>query len=180
MPAAAREPSASRMPRGRVWSHALCISLPVARRAIGPGTRRAPPARSNPKKAKDLLYLRDLMHAGADVVGASERNIAAILEHDPAAPFLVDAAANALDAVTREFSGKPAAILDQGGAMLAEREPGMSRDAATADVTGHLPDLAGILLGLRSPNPRATKTTRSKTPARTATGSLDAKEILAP
>ena len=39
-------------------------------------------SRSNPKRAKDLLYLRDLVHGGPEVVGAIERDIATIVEHD--------------------------------------------------------------------------------------------------
>jgi len=64
---------------------------------------------------------------------------------------MVDAAANSLDGVVRRGS---AVRLDEVGAMLAEREPGMSRDAATADVIGYLTDLAQILIRFRSPDPQ--------------------------
>lgn len=37
--------------------------------------------------------------------------------------------------------------------MLVEREPGMSHASATANVTGHLTDLADILLEFRSDSP---------------------------
>jgi len=109
--------------------------------------------RSNPKKAKDLLYLRDVVHAGADVVAAMEPDVAAILEGDPTAQHLLDAAASNLDAITSGGSGEPPAIVDEVGAMLTEWEPGMSRAAASANVAGHLTDLASILRGFRSPAP---------------------------
>lgn len=106
--------------------------------------------RSNPKKAKDLLYLRDLMHGGAAIVTVIEADITSILERDPALQHLVDAAANSLDAATRVESQPAATLLQEVGAMLSEREPAFTSDAATADVLGHLTDLADILLGFRS------------------------------
>ena len=109
--------------------------------------------RTNPKKAKDLLYLRDLMHAGAEVVAAIERDIEAILEQDTEAQDVVDTAANNLDGTTRTASPDQVAVMGEAGAMLVEREPGTSHAAATANVTGHLTDLAGILLGFRSDSP---------------------------
>lgn len=104
----------------------------------------------NPKRAKDLLYLRDLMAAGSEVVDAIERDITGILALDPSMQHLVDTAANNLDGTVRPGSR---IRLDEVGAMLAERERGMSQDAASASVTGHLTDLAGLLLALRSPAP---------------------------
>jgi len=107
---------------------------------------------ANPKQAKDLLYLRDLMHGGAAVAVAIERDIARVLAEDAGAQHVVDVAANSLDSAVRSTSGRLAAV----GAMLAEREPAWSRDAATANVAGHLTDLTDILLAFRSPaTPRA-------------------------
>jgi hypothetical protein len=51
---------------------------------------------------------------------------------------LVDAAANSLDAVTSVVLQPARGVLDEVGAMPAEREPTRSRDAPTADVAGHL------------------------------------------
>lgn len=65
--------------------------------AAGPGAG----VRPNPKKAKDLLYLRDLMHAGVEVVAAIERDIEGIVEQDAEARGVVDTAANNLDGITR-------------------------------------------------------------------------------
>lgn len=121
---------------------------PLALGAVASGSV----VRSNPKKAKDLLYLRDLMHGGPDVVAAIERDVVAILERDPSVQHLIDAAANELDAVTRVRTGSSETLLNEVGAMLVEREPTMNREGATADVVGHLTDLAEIVLGLRSPD----------------------------
>lgn len=113
----------------------------LRRRPLGGG-------QTNPKQAKDLLYLRDLMHGGPAVVDVIERDIADILATDASsAQHVLDTAANSLDGAVRATSGRLAEV----GAMLAEREAAWSRDAATANVAGHLTDLSDILLAFRSP-----------------------------
>jgi hypothetical protein len=132
---------------GEIHRHTFPKRTPLALGAVAGGSV----VRSNPKKAKDLLYLRDLMRGGPDVVAAIERDVVAILERDPSAQHLIDLAANELDAVTRFRGGSSETLLNEVGAMLVEREPTMNREGATADVVGHLTDLAEIVLGLRSP-----------------------------
>lgn len=100
---------------------------------------------ANPKLAKDLLYLRDLMSAGDEVVSTIQRDIQAMLEADAPTRKVVDTAGNNLVGTTRVGRQK----LGEAGAMLAERD-GIGVDAATADVTGHLTDLAELLTAFRS------------------------------
>lgn len=107
----------------------------------------------NPKQAKDLLYLCDLMHGGAEVVDHVERDVAEILAADPAARHVVDLAANNLEGAMRPSSPSAVTRLHEVGAMLAEREPAWPQDAAAADVAGHLTDLRDILVALRSAGP---------------------------
>lgn len=95
---------------------------------------------ANPKLAKDLLYLRDLMAAGDDVVTTIEHDIHEMIGRDEHVHPVVRKAGNNLVGTTSVGRHK----LEEAGAMLAERE-GTSIKAATADVTGHLTDLAELL-----------------------------------
>ncbi len=95
------------------------------------------------KRAKDLLYLRDLMAAGSAVVERIGYDIASYL---PAEQHEVDSALNALHLILRP---PQIALLTEVGDMLAERE-GINRMAARADVQGYLTDLAELLEPLQS------------------------------
>lgn len=108
----------------------------------------------NPKQAKDLLYLRDLMYGGAEVVDVVERDLAEILAADSSAQHIIDLAANNLDGAVRP-SSSAVTRLQAVAAMLVEREPAWQYDAAVANVAGHLTDLRDILVAFRSPDPSA-------------------------
>jgi hypothetical protein len=112
--------------------------------------RRSPLAGggSNLKRAKDLLYLRDLMAANAQIVQQIENEVGEIVQRDPFVQHLANTAANSVDGVVR-FDD---AILRDAAAILAERDT-TSVEAAFADIKGNLLDLSEILLRFRSPNP---------------------------
>ncbi|HWZ58989.1 MAG TPA: hypothetical protein VNW46_08455 [Gemmatimonadaceae bacterium] len=104
----------------------------------------------NPKRAKDLLYLRDLMAAGTAVSDVITRDIRVILDSDPVAQFMVDSVVSHLDfAVAGTFADD----VDRAVAMLIEREPAHSRASARADILGHLVDALELLRPFRSPDP---------------------------
>ena len=110
--------------------------------------RRPFGGRGNPKRAKDLLYLRDVMDGGADVVGVIAEDVGRIRAGDSRAQLVVDQAANTLDGI---LSPVGTTLLDEAGAMLAERDPALGLDGAVASVTGHLADLRDLLAAFRSP-----------------------------
>jgi hypothetical protein len=99
----------------------------------------------NPKRAKDLLYLRDLMAAGAGIVQQIENEVGDIVRRDADVRQLADTAANSIDGVVRFDK----ALLRDSAEMLAERDT-MSIAAGIADIQGHLLDLSEILLPFRS------------------------------
>jgi hypothetical protein len=104
----------------------------------------------NPKQAKDLLYLRDLMAAGTDVVSRIEDDIADMLMKEKLTEghrdqFALDSAANALTTL-------PQIAVLEAAAMLAERDGG-SMVAGEADVRGYLTDLGELLGRHQSPPP---------------------------
>jgi hypothetical protein len=95
----------------------------------------------DPKGAKDLLYLHDLMEAGAEVVNRIESDLAEMardLSVPPHIRYATDALSLALDGALRR-------LLPQAAEMLAEREPGLTMHRAEADVEGHLSDLLQLL-----------------------------------
>jgi hypothetical protein len=104
----------------------------------------------NPKRAKDLLYLRDLMAAGDAVTEAITRDILMMLDIDPAAQFLLDSVVSHLDFAV---SGTFADDIDRAVEMLIEREPFNSRASARADMLGYLVDALDLLRPFRSPDP---------------------------
>lgn len=113
---------------------------------------------ANPKQAKDLLYLRDVMHGGPEVADTVERDIAEILTTDVSVQGIVDTGASSLDGAVRSAAAPTVARLAEVAAMLTEREPTWERGAAVANVTGHLTDLRDILVAFRSPDsPRGGK-----------------------
>lgn len=102
----------------------------------------------NPKRAKDLLYLRDVLHAGPALRATIANEISQMVEADPRVRYMADKGADNLD---RIVSSGGNTTLDDVGAMLAEREPERSRDGAVASVLGHLMDLRDLLDSYRSP-----------------------------
>jgi hypothetical protein len=102
----------------------------------------------NPKRAKDLVYLRDLMAANTAVVRQIQDEVGAILLRDQAVQHLADIAANSVDGVVRSDD----AVLREAARILAERDA-TSIEAGFADMKGHLLDLSEILLQFHSTNP---------------------------
>jgi hypothetical protein len=98
---------------------------------------------SNPKRAKDVLYLRDLMAAGDEVVARIEEDAQRIRRSSKPDREYVHYAANNLSLL---FGREPTADVKAVTAMLAERD-GVSVADATADVIGHLTDLREVLEG---------------------------------
>jgi hypothetical protein len=107
--------------------------------------RREHPGGGNPKRAKDLLYLRDLMAAGPEVVARIESDLAD-MTHDRdmrrPAQEKIRYARNALDLA---LTGAMRRVLPEVATMLVEREPTFTQATAAADVTGHLTDLVEVL-----------------------------------
>lgn len=99
----------------------------------------------NTKRAKDLLYLRDIMSGGEEVEAAIRRDLRQLISEKSRAQHWVDTAANDLDGLTRFHKE----WMREAGDMLAERE-GRTADAATADLSGHLVDMAELLLEFRA------------------------------
>jgi hypothetical protein len=104
--------------------------------------------RTNPKRGKDLLYLRDLMAAGAGVADAITSDVRHMLRTDTTAQFIIDAAVSNLDLVA---AGSYAEAVELTATMLTEREPERTFGDATADVVGRITDLLELLRPFRSP-----------------------------
>ena len=101
---------------------------------------------SNPKQAKDLLYLRDLMAAGPEVVGRIAADLAAMSSAADRRMTLQRIAAARND-IALVLGGGFGAVLSEAAPMLCEREPSFRPVAAAADVEGHLADLLDVLSG---------------------------------
>ena len=103
---------------------------------------------TNPKRAKDLLYLRDLSAAGDAVVTAIDADLTRLVLAEPVLQHAVDTAASHIEAIVRR-------VVDLGevARMLHEREPGRSLAAAEQDVQGHLTDLFEVFETHRTPPP---------------------------
>ncbi len=124
----------------------LEISVPtlgayVVNKASTYARRNAGQGGGNPKRAKDLLYLRDLLAAGVEVVDRIKGDLAAIVHEDPQSGHV----RNARNTLNLAIHGAYQRVLPEVAQMLVEREPGMAIDAALADISGHLTDLAEIL-----------------------------------
>lgn len=104
--------------------------------------RRRDDAGDNPKGAKDLLYLRDIAAAGADVTASVRQDVLGIVGDGRGASLRVSTARNNLQMTTRG-SLRAEAVADA-AAMLSERE-GVERVAARADLVGYLNDLHELL-----------------------------------
>lgn len=96
---------------------------------------------ANPKRAKDLLYLRDLMAAGGEVISRIEDDIRSVATSDVSAVEDIRTARNNLALV---LNGTLQRILPE----VAEAVSvgfGMGPEEALSDVRGHLTDFSLIL-----------------------------------
>lgn len=107
-------------------------------------SRREHPGGGNPKQAKDLLYLRDLMAAGPEVVERIESDLDEMTRDrdTPPAQERIRYARNTLDLALR---GALSRILPEVARILVEREPAFTEETALAEMKGHLEDLVEIL-----------------------------------
>ena len=104
----------------------------------------------NPKRGKDVLYLRDLMAGGGAVAGVIAHDVQTICNSASAAQFVVDAAVSHLELA---LAGRFSDYVVRAAAMLTEREPRYSLSGAQADIRGHLTDALELVIHFRSPNP---------------------------
>ena len=95
----------------------------------------------NPKRFKDLLYIRDLMAAGEDVTQSLERDIGEIVRSSQKALLYAEKTRSNVKLVLGEASRR--SILEA-GAMLSERE-GLSAEAASVDIKGYLTDFVEMV-----------------------------------
>jgi len=95
----------------------------------------------NQKRFKDLLYIRDLMAAGQDVVRYLEADIQEVVGSDRRASLYANTAGSNVKLVLSETNRRS---ISEAGAMLSERE-GMSAAAAAADIEGHLTDFTEMV-----------------------------------
>lgn len=100
-------------------------------------THRQPHALGGSKRYKDLLYLRDVMAAGAEVVRHVRRELVDMAGDNKAAGEIRTAANNLRLAVNGSFEAE----VQMAVAALREREPGRSPVSLSADLRGHLGDL---------------------------------------
>lgn len=98
------------------------------------------------KRAKDLLYIRDLMAAGPEVESRIKGDLAELRKTTKGRNWLSYAATQ----LGLLLGGSDDTLLKEAAAMLAERD-GLSPDAASADLKGHLTD---ALYTLRPPKQR--------------------------
>lgn len=101
-----------------------------------PGEHGSP---GNPRKAKDILYLRDIMAGGAQVVGEMKGDLE-VIAFDGWGTVMRTARNN----LYRELGGGTSATLAEAAEILSERNR-VPQDAAEADIRGHLTDLQEIL-----------------------------------
>lgn len=108
-------------------------------------SRRGAPndPRDAPKSAKDLLYLHDLMAAGAEVVDRIVHDVTAVAGGSPADANQVRGAASHLGLALG--GGELGWHLDDTVSMLMERTGARDRSTARAILLGHLADLHDIL-----------------------------------
>ncbi|HEX8692560.1 MAG TPA: GSU2403 family nucleotidyltransferase fold protein [Longimicrobium sp.] len=109
--------------------------------------RQARQGGANPKRAKDLLYLRDLMAAGAEVVGRIESDLAEMVQARETRKLARDRIRHASNTLGLALGGAFQPLLPEVARALKEREPGFTDGAALADIRGHLADMLEILEG---------------------------------
>lgn len=102
---------------------------------------RRTPLSENPKRAKDLLYIRDLMAAGEEIVRCITADCAAMRSVGKVVQSRIDYAANNLRLMQ---GGTFAAELREAADMLAERDAARQLDSL-ADLRGHLDDAREVL-----------------------------------
>ena len=95
----------------------------------------------NPKRYKDLLYIRDVMAGGSDLVGQLRMEVRAIACSDRPSELYVGNARNDVGLVLNEKSRQH---IKETGAMLAERGENTAA-AAEADIEGYLTDFWEML-----------------------------------
>jgi hypothetical protein len=97
----------------------------------------------NPKKAKDLLYIRDLAASGEEVAQSLSEDCTAIRRAGKRDELSMDYAVSNLRLLE---GGTFAAQLEEAAEMLAERD-GIGHQEALADMQGHLRDARELLEG---------------------------------
>lgn len=112
----------------------------VANKAITfPKRQRLTGDLSNPKRAKDVLYLRDLMAAGREVQDDIRAGLQTIAATGRGACLSLSTARNNLDGLLR---GALRPVIAEVADALLQRDDMQSVEAARADVEGHLTDLS--------------------------------------
>jgi hypothetical protein len=104
--------------------------------------RRAYQTGENPKRAKDLLYVRDVIAGGPGVVAQVESDLAVLRVAGMQEQTLIGKARNNLDMTLKGHLYAHA--IDAAAGMLAERE-GLELVPAKADLIGHLRDALEFL-----------------------------------
>jgi hypothetical protein len=108
-------------------------------------SRRPHVAGENPKLAKDLLYLRDVLAAGSEVVERIQSDLSAIRQSAGRRGSAGEQIRYAANTLRLAVEGNLQRELPEAARMLRERERGTSEEAAIADIRGHLTDLLEIL-----------------------------------
>jgi Nucleotidyltransferase len=93
------------------------------------------------RRAKDIVYIRDVMAAGPGVSRVVESDIAEIMAGTGRSASIVRTATNNLGTLA---SAAGSAMLREAAEMLVQRD-GVSLDAAAGDVRGHAADLREML-----------------------------------
>ena len=135
---AARDGIEFRVPRLGAYLLNKAVTFPHRQPAQGETT--------NPKRAKDLLYPRDLAAAGPTLARAIEADLADMIRDAPTLQSTVDRAASNL-----EWAMQSDLEIELVAHMLVEREPGRALEAARRDVRGFLPDVYEVVSAHRSP-----------------------------
>ncbi len=104
--------------------------------------RRAHQTGENPKRAKDLLYVRDVIAGGPAVIAQVESDLAALRLAAGEERALIRKARSNLDMTLKGQSYTQA--LEDAAGMLAERE-GLELVTARADLIGHMRDALELL-----------------------------------
>jgi hypothetical protein len=94
---------------------------------------------AGPRRAKDIVYIRDVMAAGAEVVNQVTQDLAQLREQGARTDVRMRTASNHLGLLDRS-----SAILRDAAAELGERDE-ISETAAALDLLGHITDLRELL-----------------------------------
>lgn len=119
-----------------------CLGAYVINKAATFSQRRELREEASPKRAKDLLYIRDLMAAGDEVVERIAADLQETLKADRHSKVYTRRAAKNLKLLCAGSWGEE---LREAANMLGERTVGTSFDAAMADLRGHTADLSDLL-----------------------------------